>query len=135
MHQLHRVHDPEPSGLKSETCQPVHPEDSVQPRGASQLPGAHAHGTEHAGHDQHAGHNVAMFRRKFGLSLVLTLPVLIWGHMLQRALGYTAPLFPGAEWISPVFGTAVFFFGGWVFIQGAVDELRSRMPGMMTLIA
>jgi Cu2+-exporting ATPase len=82
----------------------------------------------------HADHSVAMFRRKFWVSLVLTLPTLIWGHMLQ-ALGYTAPPFAGAEWIPPVFGTTVFFYGGWVFIQGAMHELRSRLPGMMTLIA
>jgi len=55
--------------------------------------------------------------------------------MLQRAFGYTAPPFPGAMWIPPVFGTAVFVFGGWVFIQGAIRELGDRLPGMMTLIA
>jgi len=82
----------------------------------------------------HADHSVAMFRRKFLVSLVLTVPTLIWGHMLQD-LGYSAPHFAGAEWIPPVFGTAVFFYGGWVFIQGAIHELRNRLPGMMTLIA
>jgi Cu2+-exporting ATPase len=55
--------------------------------------------------------------------------------MLQRAFGYTAPDFPGAKWIPPVFGIAVFVYGGWVFIQGAIRELRDRLPGMMTLIA
>jgi len=82
----------------------------------------------------HAGHSVAMFRRKFWVSLVLTLPTLTWGHMLQ-AVGYSAPHFTGAEWIPPVFGTAVFFYGGWVFIVGTTHELRNRQPGMMTLIA
>ena len=76
-----------------------------------------------------------MFRRKFWVSLALTLPTLVWGHMLQDALGYTAPHFPGAAWIPAVFGTAVFVYGGWVFIQGAFRELQSRLPGMMTLIA
>src|SRR5689334_21939135 len=89
----------------------------------------------HGGHDQHAGHSVAMFRDKFWLSLLLTIPTLIWGHMLPRALGYAPPAIPGARWIAPVLGTAVFFYGGWVFIQGAVRELRARLPGMMTLIA
>ncbi|HET6577470.1 MAG TPA: heavy metal translocating P-type ATPase [Gemmatimonadales bacterium] len=99
------------------------------------------HGAHHeghppgAGHDKHAGHSVAMFRDKFWLTLVLTIPTLIWGHMLQRALGYTAPAFPGSSWIPPLFGTVVFFYGGWPFIQGAVRELRDRLPGMMTLIA
>jgi Cu2+-exporting ATPase len=76
-----------------------------------------------------------MFRDKFWLTLFLTIPTLIWGHMLQRALGYTAPAFPGSSWIPPLFGTVVFFYGGWPFIEGAVRELRDRLPGMMTLIA
>jgi Cu2+-exporting ATPase len=90
---------------------------------------------EHAAHDKHAGHSVAMFRDKFWISLLLTLPTLVWGHMLQRAFGYTAPHFPGSHWIPPAFGTAVFAYGGWPFLQGAVRELRARLPGMMTLIA
>ena len=87
-----------------------------------------------AGHDRHAGHSVAMFRDKFWLSLALTIPTLVWGHMLQRALGIHAPMFPGAMWIAPLFGTAVFLYGGRVFLQGAVNELKDGVPGMMTLI-
>jgi Cu2+-exporting ATPase len=89
----------------------------------------------HGAHDQHAGHSVAMFRDKFWLSLVLTLPTLVWGHMLQTALGYTAPAFPGVRWVPAVFGTAVFVYGGWPFLQGAIREVRARLPGMMTLIS
>jgi Cu2+-exporting ATPase len=88
----------------------------------------------HGGHDKHAGHSVAMFRDKFWISLLLTIPTLIWGHMLQQAFGYTPPALPGARWIPAVFGTAVFLYGGWPFIQGAMRELRDRLPGMMTLI-
>ena len=89
----------------------------------------------HAGHDKHAGHSVAMFRDKFWITLLLTLPTLVWGHMLQSALGYTAPRLPGVRWIPAVFGTAVFVYGGRPFLQGAVREIRDRLPGMMTLIA
>ena len=89
----------------------------------------------HQAHDKHAGHSVAMFRDKFWISLLLTIPTLVWGHMLQNALGYHAPMFPGSRWIPPVFGTAVFAYGGWPFIQGAWRELKDRLPGMMTLIA
>jgi len=89
----------------------------------------------HAAHDKHAGHSVAGFRDKFWISLLLTLPTLVWGHMLQRAFGYHAPMFPGSQWIPAVFGTAVFVYGGWPFIQGAWRELKDRLPGMMTLIA
>ena len=89
----------------------------------------------HAGHDMHAGHSVAMFRKKFWVSLTLTIPTLVWGPMLQHAFGYNAPHFPGSAWIQPAFGSIVFAYGGWVFIEGAVRELRDRLPGMMTLIS
>lgn len=91
--------------------------------------------SHHSGHGKHAGHSIAMFRQKFWVSLALTIPTLVWGHMLQTAFRYTAPQFPVAAWIPPVFGTAVFVYGGWVFLEGAVRELRARLPGMMTLIA
>ncbi|HET7248577.1 MAG TPA: copper-translocating P-type ATPase [Gemmatimonadales bacterium] len=103
--------------------------------GATPVPGdAHTHHRA-ASHDAHAGHSVAMFRDRFAVSLLLTLPTLVWGHMLQSALGYTAPAFSGSSWIPPGFGTAVFLYGGLPFLRGAVQELRDRLPGMMTLIA
>lgn len=89
----------------------------------------------HVGHDAHAGHSVAMFRDRFWISLLLTIPTLVWGHMLQNALRYRAPAFPGSNYLPAVFGIAVFFYGGMPFLQGAARELRDRVPGMMTLIA
>jgi P-type Cu2+ transporter len=99
--------------------------------------GPHAgHGRPEAGgHDKHAGHSVAMFRDRFWLTLALTVPTLIWSHELQAWLRYAAPAFPGSDYIAPIFGTAVYVYGGRVFLQGAVQELRQRLPGMMTLIA
>ncbi len=88
-----------------------------------------------AGHDRHAGHSVAMFRDRFWLSFALTIPVLIWSMDLQEWLGYMAPAFPGSESMGAVLGTAVFLYGGPVFLRGARDELRDRQPGMMTLIS
>ncbi|MGH8070251.1 MAG: copper-translocating P-type ATPase [Candidatus Entotheonellia bacterium] len=96
------------------------------------------HGTasgDHAGHDQHAGHSPKMFRDKFWLSLILTVPVVIWAAHIQIIFGYTAPTFSGSHWISPVFGTAVFLYGGLVFLKGAWREVRAGLPGMMTLIS
>jgi len=95
----------------------------------------HAGRAAHAGHDKHAGHSVEMFRRKFWISLVLTIPATIWGEMIPHLLAFTPPEFPGSRWIPVVFGTAVFLVGGWVFLQGAWRELADRRPGMMTLIA
>ena len=99
---------------------------------------AHGHGSgpdEHDGHDKHAGHSVAMFRDRFWISLALTIPALVWEPMLQGWFGYTAPQFPGSGYIPAIFGTAVFFYGGWVFLKGAWSELSNRLPGMMTLIS
>lgn len=96
--------------------------------------GGHGHGHGH-GHDGHEGHGAEMFRDRFWISLALTVPTLIWGEMLSRLIGFTAPVFPGSVWIAPLFGTAVFLYGGRVFLQGAQHELKDRAPGMMTLIS
>src|SRR4030095_11061897 len=106
---------------------------------ATNMSTPHAHRVAYEGHAGRgvlvvrAGHSVAMFRDKFWIALLLTLPTLVWGHMLQDAFGYHAPMFSGARWIPPLFGSAVFFYGGWPFLQGAWRELRDRLPGMMTL--
>ena len=105
--------------------------DHVVPVASSRARGAVAH----AGHDRHAGHSVAMFRNRFWISLALTIPTFVWGEMIPRALGFTPPAVPGARWIPAVFGTAVFVYGGWVFLEGARRELADRTPGMMTLIS
>ncbi|WP_433498825.1 heavy metal translocating P-type ATPase [Sphaerimonospora sp. CA-214678] len=75
-----------------------------------------------------------MFRDRFWLSLLLTIPVVFYSHHLQDWLGYSAPAFPGSSFLSPVLGTVVFFYGGWPFLTGAVEEARKRRPGMMLLI-
>jgi len=89
----------------------------------------------HQGHDQHAGHSVAMFRDKFWWSVALTVPTIVWSPMIQQWLHFQAPTFPGSRYIPAVFGTILFFYGGMVFLQGAVREIRDRLPGMMTLIS
>lgn len=87
------------------------------------------------GHDQHAGHSVEMFRDKFWWSIALTVPTLVWSPMIQHWLGFHAPTFPGSHYIPAIFGTILFFYGGMVFLQGAAREIKSRLPGMMTLIS
>jgi len=90
---------------------------------------------ERGGHDLHAGHSVAMFRRKFWIALLLTIPAMIWGEMIPHLLGFAPPSFPGSRWIPLVFGSAVFGYGGWPFLVGSWHELLDRRPGMMTLIS
>ena len=90
---------------------------------------------EHRTHGRHAGHSVAMFRDKFWLSFALTVPTVFWSSEVQHWLGYTAPSFPGSQLFPAIFGTAVFLYGGVVFMRGAQGELADRKPGMMTLIS
>ncbi len=90
---------------------------------------------EHQEHDKHAGHSVAMFRDKFWLSLLLTIPVMAYSGMIQRWLNFTPPAFPGSEYIPLALSTIIFFYGGMVFIRGAWNELNAKLPGMMTLIS
>lgn len=93
---------------------------------------------EHEGHgsipSKHVGHSLSMFARKFWISLVLTIPVVLYSELPQRLLDWQAPDFSGSQYLSLAFGSIVFFYGGWVFLQGAWRELRARLPGMMTLI-
>ena len=95
----------------------------------------HADHAASAGHDRHEGHTPQMFRDRFWLSLVLTIPVVFWSAHIQELLGYRAPEFPGSTWIPAGIGTVVFLYGGPVFLKGAYRELRARLPGMMTLIS
>jgi len=76
-----------------------------------------------------------MFRDRFWLSLVMTIPVVYWSEHVQELLGYRALDVPGASWIGPALATIVFLYGGLVFLRSAAKELRNRLPGMMTLIS
>jgi Cu2+-exporting ATPase len=76
-----------------------------------------------------------MFRDRFWLSLAMSVPSLVWSPSIQSWLGFTAPALPLSAFIAPAFGSAVFFYGGLVFLQGGARELKARLPGMMTLIS
>ena len=97
----------------------------------------HEHPSADSGHEAHADHtgHENLFRRKFWVSLILSIPVILYSMGLQMMTGLTMPAFPGSEWIAPVFGVVVFFFGGLPFLQMAVPEIKNRQPGMMTLIS
>lgn len=91
--------------------------------------------SEEQDYDKHAGHSVAMFRNKFWVCLVLTIPVLLYSENVARWLHISPPSFPGSMYIPFILSSVIFFYGGWVFIKGAIGELKSRLPGMMTLIS
>lgn len=90
--------------------------------------------TGHEQHDKHEGHNPEAFKKKFWLSLALTIPALLFSETVQGWLGLKLA-FPGSNYIPAVFGTVIFFYGGLVFLKGAKAELTDRLPGMMTLIS
>jgi Cu2+-exporting ATPase len=116
---------------------------------AAEAPQAEGHGrehelhraaAEHAGHDHghdpagHAGH-ADVYRRRFWVSLILAVPVVLYSETIQDWFGYTAPQFPGDGWVAPVLGTVIFLYGGSVFLTGAWVEIRRRAPGMMLLVS
>ncbi len=89
----------------------------------------------HKGGDHHV-HMVADFRRRFWISLGVTIPILILSPMIQTFLGIKDELrFPGDAYILWALSSAVFLYGGWPFLKGLFNELGKRQPGMMTLIA
>ncbi|MBK1620795.1 heavy metal translocating P-type ATPase [Lamprobacter modestohalophilus] len=95
---------------------------------------------EHEGQDQHAHHDhgamIADFRRRFWISVLLTVPILLLSPLIQSFLGLTDVLaFPGDQYALLALSTAVFLYGGWPFLTGLLSELRAGAPGMMTLIA
>jgi P-type Cu2+ transporter len=95
----------------------------------------HHDNNERQEHDKHAGHSVAMFKDKFWLSLLLTIPVLVYSEMIRHWLNITPPAFPGSQYVPFVLSTVIFFYGGMVFIRSALGELKAKLPGMMTLIS
>jgi Cu2+-exporting ATPase len=103
---------------------------------------ARGHTGQHAGelaaHDHdgagHAGH-ADVYRRRFWITLILAVPVVLYSEMVQEWFGYTAPEFPGDGLVAPVLGTVIFVYGGWVFLAGAWSEIRRRAPGMMLLVS
>jgi Cu2+-exporting ATPase len=115
----------------SEKHQHQHAPRHAREHSASQPDGGPEHHSHHS-HDQ----MVTDFRRRFWVSLALTGPVLLLAPMIQRALGLEEVLsFPGDSFVQFAFATAIFFYGGRPFLEGMVGEIRSKQPGMMTLIA
>lgn len=85
-------------------------------------------------HDKHAGHGPNMFKQKFWLSVLLTVPTLVFSHTVQSWFGVSW-VFTGSEYIPAILGVIIFFYGGLVFLRGAKVEIEDRRPGMMTLIS
>jgi Cu2+-exporting ATPase len=90
---------------------------------------------EHGGHNDHDG-MLEDFRRRFWISLALTVPILILSPFIQGLLGIQdAVRFTGDGYVLWAFSSAVYFYGGYPFLKGIYSEIRTKRPGMMTLIA
>jgi Cu2+-exporting ATPase len=106
---------------------------------ASEPHAGHKMSKDRGSHDRHAGHSVAVFRDKFWLSFVLTVPVLFWSTDVQRWFGYTAPSFPGSRFIPAILGTVIFFYGGLVrnaeltSLEHRADEAALRVQSTIPL--
>ncbi|MBA7512251.1 Copper-exporting P-type ATPase B [subsurface metagenome] len=93
---------------------------------------AHKHAEK--GHAAHHAHMVEDFKRRFWISLILTIPVLILSPLIQSLLRFSLK-FPGDKFILFGISTFIYFYGGWPFLKGIFNELKKKQPGMMTLIA
>lgn len=88
-----------------------------------------------AEYDKHAGHRTALFFKKFWVSLILTIPVVLYAEVVKKMFKWSPPPFPGSDYLPFVLGSIVFFYGGWVFLASARREIAAKLPGMMTLIS
>lgn len=86
-----------------------------------------------AGHDHHQM-MINDFKKRFWVTLFLTIPILFLSPMIQDFFGYEY-LLPGNSYVLFGFGTIVYFYGGWPFLKGFWSEIKSGAPGMMTLIS
>lgn len=146
MRGSHAMHGSASQSMEPAGPDGVHAENAMS--GAASEPSQHAGHTmdssskgDHSGHKGHGVHGVdhtgheIMFRNRFWICLALSVPVVLYSPMLQEWFNFSMPVFPGSNWVAPVFAALVFIIGGVPFLRMAVPELRNRQPGMMTLIS
>jgi len=88
-------------------------------------------------HMEHKGHHDSMvkdFQKRFIISIILTIPVLILSPMIQQFLGFSL-IFQGTEYVLFLISSVIFVYGGYPFFKGFYDEVRKKALGMMTLVA
>lgn len=89
---------------------------------------------EHQGHDKHAGHHTEDFLKRFWICMALTIPVLLFSHMIQQMTGFNF-VFAGDKYVLLILSSVIYFYGGWPFLTGLVNEIKNKNLGMMTLVA
>ena len=114
----------------------VHAEQKHSAVGQTTYARTHQGAGHRTSHHAHHAHMVADFRRRFWISLALTIPVLALASHIQEFLGVRETWhFPGDSFVEFGLSSVIFFYGGWPFLKGITRELRNKQPGMMTLIA
>lgn len=88
----------------------------------------------HEEHEHHHEHMIEDFKKRFWISLIITLPIIVLAPMIQELLGYELR-FNGDRYFQFALSSVIFFYGGWPFLKGLIDELKKKSPAMMTLIA
>ncbi|WMJ74635.1 copper-translocating P-type ATPase [Cytophagaceae bacterium ABcell3] len=91
------------------------------------------HTSGHGGHEGHHEHMIEDFKRRFWISLIITIPIIALSEMIQHWFGFEIA-FPGDRFVLAALSTFVFFYGGWPFLTGLWDEVKENAIGMMTLI-
>src|SRR6187549_3603622 len=120
-HSHHHHQDTEAAPVKKQTVAISHSHHDMNPP------------MGHEGHDHHAM-MINDFKKRFWVSLILTVPILLLSEMIQHWLRFEIK-FPGDKYVLLILSSFIFFYGGWPFLKGLIDELKSKSPGMMTLIA
>ncbi|ARN77190.1 copper-translocating P-type ATPase [Nonlabens spongiae] len=92
------------------------------------------HGDGHHNHNDHHRMMIADFKKRFWISLIVTVPVLALAPMIQKFIGIEWD-FTGRYYVLFGLSSFIYFYGGWPFLKGMVDEIKEKSPGMMTLIA
>ena len=96
----------------------------------------HVQNTEKHSHQDHHKHMVEDFRKRFWISLIISVPILLLSPLIQRFIGLVEVIhFSGDSYVLFILSSVVFFYGGYPFLKGLIEELKARQPGMMTLIA
>lgn len=98
-----------------------------------------AHSEKHSQHtensyDKHEGHHTNDFLKRFWLSIIITVPILLLSHMIQEWLGFSLK-FPGDKYVLLALGTIIYIYGGMPFLKGMLGEIKAKAIGMMTLVA
>lgn len=97
-------------------------------------PGHKGHVSDAHAYNKHEGHHTHDFLKRFWISLIITIPILLLSHMIQQWLGFSRP-FSGDNYVLLALGTAIYLYGGMPFLKGMINEIKAKAIGMMTLVA